>query len=130
MKRFVVIICFAIALPLAANDGSLKGVRSVYIDTLNLFDQRDLVIALKQLPKVRVVSRRSDADVALEFVFHRDESRTVGPMVPQAAFGPSRMTGLAQLANGTTVVIQEGSPYDAFAKRFGARFVKVWRESN
>jgi hypothetical protein len=130
MKRFVVLICFAIALPVAANDGALKGVRSVYIDTLNLFDQRDLVIALKQLPNVRVVSRRSDADVALEFVRSRDETRSVGPMERQAIAGTARVAGVARRLDGTTLVIQEGSPHDAFAKRFGARFVEVWRESN
>ena len=130
MKRFVVFICFAITLPMVAQDVALKGVHSVYIDTLNLYDRREIVLALKQLPRVREVSRRSDADVMLEFIRSRDEMRTVGPMVRQAIAGQRHVTGVARRPAGTAVVIHEGSAENGFANQFAARFVEAWREAN
>jgi hypothetical protein len=148
MKRLITLVCFAIALPLIADEPVLKGVRTVY---LNGRATRDPALR-KQLPDVRFVSRAEDADAAIELDYRSggvlpathttmevpvaggnnasQETRRVEVTIGEDTTFPAHMTALVRRADGRTVVIHEGFAGDFFWGQFVTRFNKAWRAAN
>jgi hypothetical protein len=148
MKRLIILVCFAMALPLLADEPVLKGVRTVY---MNVRASRDPAVR-KQLPDVRFVSRAEDADAVIELNYRSggvlpatrttmevpvaggnntsQETRRVGVTIGEDTTFPAHMTGLVRLADGRTIVIHEGFAGDFFWGQFVTRFNKAWRAAN
>lgn len=158
MKRSIVLASLLFAVPLLADQASLKDVHSVYVRGADLRAYHDIQVALKhELPQVRVVTRESQADAVIDFTGRPEAqsgpvSKTVNVDMPvsqpggaggymgsvrstvtipdgYSAYNPGHVIGLVRRGDDS-VVIHEGLPSPSFGYQFAARFIAAWREAN
>jgi hypothetical protein len=158
MKRSIVLASLLLAVPLLADQASLKDVHSVYVRGDDVRSQRDIKLALKhELPQVRVVSRESEADAVIDFTgryggqggpdtqtvnvdmpvnqpggaggYMGSVGSTVTVPVGSGTYDPGHLVGVVHRGNDS-LVIHEGLPSPSFATQFAVRFIAAWREAN
>ena len=158
MKRSIVLASLLLAVPLLADQASLKDVHSVYVRSENPVIRRDIQLALKhELPQVRVVSRESQADAVIDFTgrvggqsgpatqtvsvdmpvntpggaggYMGSVGSTVTVPVGSGTYDPGHVIGVVRRGDDS-LVIHEGLPSPYFANQFAARFITAWREAN
>lgn len=161
MSRFTfplfAIVALAIAPAFADGPASLKGVRTVYLNSDIPSGRYDITRALKrELPLVKVVQRMRDADAVIEvhgtpasdggqlttqatsenLVSYDSRSgaamydtRTYTVPVGQPTHNPGHAQGFLVRGNERTLLL-DGLVTPAFATQTAARFIRAWREAN
>ena len=158
MKRSIVLASLLLAVPLLADQASLKDVHSVYVRGGDFREHRDIQLALKhELPQVHVVNRESEADAIIEFDGDPGgpsgpDTRTVSVDMPvnqpggaggymgsvgstatvsigSGVYRPGHVTGIVYRGKDS-LLIHEGLPGPSFSYQVAARFIAAWREAN
>lgn len=165
-KALTLLILLALFAPLAAAQepaepeplNPLAGIRSVFINTMDLAVKREIrVILSKELPDLKFPAKAKEADVILEIrnnltptrldnrsreqiVFRGGGGGASGTTAqPSTAVKSDQPSGPRMIIQGTfgvavrgpvTLVVHKGVPSPFFARQFATELVKAYREAN